>query len=314
MSDLTLAALRAAFEKSKPAACDTALLSFKGADGYDVYNCSAPFQWRGKTHLFGRVERREEAAESRSCLFVESSKDTFTLLEDSMHWQLEDPFVAAVDGAFLFGGTQVVKDMGKVVNDYCDLYRGASPERPVYFTTGADGTRFVRVVQMADRHIGVFAQTSGGVGIGFTKVAKLTDVNRASTAKVKPIAGLEGLAAVGVVNHPYLLSSGRIGCIAHHSDASSNEKGSGCSCATSFVYDPATNAASNFRVLATKECFIDCPSKACQPEGSVFPSGILVREGGKCDLYVGLGSTSEGRLMVDYPFEGHGRIVSNLSF
>lgn len=40
-----------------------------------------------------------------------------------------------------------------------------------------------------------------------------------------------------------------------------------------------------------------------------------MRKDGKCDLYSGVGDTREGRMVIDYPFEGHGDIVDqSLSF
>ena len=35
------------------------VLTFKGVDGYDVYNPSIPFELNGKTYIAGRVEKRD---------------------------------------------------------------------------------------------------------------------------------------------------------------------------------------------------------------------------------------------------------------
>ena len=57
-----------------------ALLTFDGVDGYDVYNCSIPFEWKGKRYLFGRVERREDFANSVTFLFEEVGKDHYAVV------------------------------------------------------------------------------------------------------------------------------------------------------------------------------------------------------------------------------------------
>jgi hypothetical protein len=42
----------------------------------------------------------------------------------------------------------------------------------------------------------------------------------------------------------------------------------------------------------------------------VFTSGIVIGPDGKTELYAGLGDCMEGRLVIDYPFEAEGPIVS----
>ena len=59
---------RQEFSRSKKI-YDKALLRFEGTQGWDVYNCSIPFEWKGKSYIFGRVERREDFANSTSWLF-----------------------------------------------------------------------------------------------------------------------------------------------------------------------------------------------------------------------------------------------------
>jgi hypothetical protein len=38
---------------------ESALLAFKGVEGFDVYNCSIPFSWGGRRYIFGRLERED---------------------------------------------------------------------------------------------------------------------------------------------------------------------------------------------------------------------------------------------------------------
>ena len=45
------------------------------------------------------------------------------------------------------------------------------------------------------------------------------------------------------------------------------------------------------------------------PITSAFTSGIVMREDGKADLYSGLGDAAQGRVVIDYPFAGYGKIV-----
>ena len=81
---------RKKFEETKKI-YESVKLKFNGADGYDVYNCSIPFTYKGERYIYGRVEKPDEWARSLSKLFKETAKDEFTLVPNSMIYQLEDP-------------------------------------------------------------------------------------------------------------------------------------------------------------------------------------------------------------------------------
>ena len=56
---MKLAEQREIFEKEKRI-YESCKVKFLGADGYDVYNPSIPFYWKGKRYIYGRIEKREE--------------------------------------------------------------------------------------------------------------------------------------------------------------------------------------------------------------------------------------------------------------
>nr|WOZ50629.1 AncB [synthetic construct] len=295
---------------------ESALLTFKGVDGYDVYNCSVPFKYNGKTHIFGRVEKREEWANSHVRLFEETGKDEFTLVPDSMTWQLEDPFVSNIHGEMIFGGTHVRKNGNRVLSYYCDFYRG-TPEDLSYFTTGPDYMKDIRLVELADGRIGVFSRpkTEAHAFIGFTVIDSLDELTAEVIEEAPPLNVLHA-GAWGGVNQAYLLSSGKVGCISHYSYNDKDENGEEISVYVnySFVLDPQTREVEDAKIIGTKGCYPDCPAKVPKLVDCAFSSGIVMREDGKCDLYSGLGDTHEGRITIDYPFEGYGTIVDNLHF
>ncbi|KAG5485053.1 hypothetical protein LSCM1_07134 [Leishmania martiniquensis] len=313
---MPLKRMRAAFEANKKI-YESSLLTFKGVEGYDVFNCSVPFMYEGKYHLFGRVEVREKWMDSRVRLFVETGKDEYTLVPNQLAYQLEDPFVAKVQDRMLFGGTHHIKSAGEVTGDYCDFYSGM-PHALTYYTTGPDLMEGIRFVQLINGTIGIFSchKTESSCMIGFTTVDSLDEIKREVIADAQPINQEPFLDAWGSVNQAYLLSSGSVGCICHHGylDKDSNGEPLSVSCITSFVYDPKTNNTHDFRLLGTKGCFPDCPPKAPRTADCAFASGIIMRDDGKCDLYSGLGDTHEGRITIDDPFQGHGTIVNTLSF
>ncbi|KPI86930.1 hypothetical protein ABL78_3976 [Leptomonas seymouri] len=308
--------VRIAFDKNK-VVYDSALLTFKGVEDFDVYNCSVPFQYENRCHIFGRIERREKRGGSRVRLFVETGKDEFTLVPNQLTYLLEDPFVSRVSNQMLFGGTQVIKDVGEVTDCFCDFYRG-TPQELSYFTTGPDRMKSIRAVQLSDGSIGLFSCHNMGHAclIGFATVNALHEITRDVIASAPPVNHKPFLDAWGGVNQPYLLSSGKVGCISHHGYLDKDEQGNTINvcCITSFVYEPSTNKCYDFKILGTKNCFPPCPAKTPGVADCAFASGIVMRKDGKCDLYSGLGDTHEGRITIDYPFEGHGKIVDDLAF
>jgi len=295
---------------------ESALLTFKGVDGYDVYNCSVPFRYKGKVHIYGRVEKREEWANSHVRLFVETGKDEFTVIPGGMTWMLEDPFVSKIKGEVFFGGTRIRKTSGKVFNYYCDFFRGGVEDN-LYFATGPDNMKDVRVLELSDGRLGVFSRPKTDVYscIGFTIINDLSELTQRVINEAEPLNVLH-TGAWGGVNQAYLLSSGKIGCIAHYSYNGKDEKDRPISVYLnySFVFHPSTCEAELERIIGTRSCYPSYAVKAERLTDCAFSSGIVMRDDGKCDLYSGLGDTCQGRITIDSPFEGCGEIVDDLKF
>lgn len=101
---MTVKEKKALFEKNRKI-YDSALLTFTGAEGFDVYNCSLPFAGTdGKRYLYGRVEDPKEWTNSMVWLFEETGKDTYRRVTDSITYQLEDPFLQRIHGELILGG------------------------------------------------------------------------------------------------------------------------------------------------------------------------------------------------------------------
>ncbi len=312
--------LKETFEKDKRI-YDSALLTFHGADGLDVYNCSIPFTGTdGRRYMYGRVEDPQEWANSFVRLFVETGKDDFTVVPNSMIYQLEDPYIQKIGEEWVLGGTHVRKSKGKVDTYYGYFFRG-TPEKMTYFTTGPDYMKDIRLVQLADGKIGVFSRPRGGTYaggaksmIGFTVIEKLDDLDAKVVEEAPYIEGLFDEGEWGGVNQAYLLSSGKIGVIGHmsYSDCTSDGVKLSVYINASFVYCPETHSAEHFKVIGTKSCYPDCPPKRPHLADCVFTGGIVMRTDGKADLYSGVGDAFEGRITIDYPFEGCGEILQTL--
>ncbi|WP_274364371.1 MTP-1 family protein [Paenibacillus thermotolerans] len=296
-------------------------LTYYGVEGFDVYNPSIPFEWKGKTYMFGRVEHRDEWARSWVRLFENTGKDEWTLVPDSMIYQLEDPYIQIIGDTLVLGGTHVRYKQGKLDTFYGYFYRGTDIHNMYYFTTGPDYMKDIRLVELADGRIGVFSRPRneevrkayGSESIvGFAIIDHLDDLTAEVIENAPYIPGLFDNDEWGGCNQAYLLDSGLIGVIGHKSYKETDDGGQEILCYMnfSFVFDPEQHEAKDVKIIGTRPCYPDGPAKKPDLVDCAFTAGIVMRDDGKAELYSGIGDCETGRIAIDYPFEGYGNIVS----
>ncbi len=287
-------------------------LTFHGVDGWTVYNCSIPFTWKGKEYIYGRIEKLEHWTRSIMRLFEKTGEDDYTLVPDTMIYQLEDPFIAMIQGEFVLGGTHVRKRMGELDTYYGYFYRGTDLEDLDYFTTGPDYMKDIRLVDMKNGKIGVFSRPrneeieklyGSRSLIGFTTIHSLDELSDEVILNAKPIAGLFANGEWGGCNQVYLLKNGKLGVIAHQSFLKETESGElQVYVNTAFEFDPETFEVTDNKIIGTRSCYPAGTVKRASLVDCTFTSGIVMREDGKVDLYAGISDAEEGRIVIDYPF------------
>lgn len=292
---------------------ESVILTFLGAEGFDVYNCSIPFTWEGKEYIYGRVEKREEWARSLVRLFEKTGKDEYSLVKDQMIYQMEDPYISMIQGEMVLGGTHVRKRSGQIDTYYGYFYRGTDLLDLVYFTTGPDYMKDIRLVELADGKIGVFSRPrnkeikkkyESDALIGFTVIDTLEDLTDEVILNAVPIDGIFDKDEWGGCNQAYLLENGNIGVIGHQSFRQPVENSEDLSVYVniSFEFNPGTFEVKNKKIIGTRSCYPAGPSKVPSLVDCTFTSGIIMREDGRADLYGGIGDTMEGRITIEYPF------------
>lgn len=310
---------RAHFEKTRTI-YERAKLTFHGVEGYDVYNCSIPFEWKGTSHIYGRVERRAEWARSLVRLFHNTGKDDWTLVPNSMPYQLEDPYITKIGKELILGGTHVRYKSGKVDTYYGYFYRGTDLNDLYYFTTGPHHMKDIRLVQLADGRIGVFSRPRNEEimkrfgcesQIGFAVIDSLEGLTGEVVEQAPYIPGLFADGEWGGCNQAYLLESGLIGVIGHKSYNDPRPGGNvSVYLNIAFVFDPVKHRVLDVKIIATRPCYPDGPAKKPNLIDCAFTSGIVMRPDDKVDLYSGIGDTEEGRVVIDYPFADYGRLMN----
>lgn len=300
---------------------ESVILKFYGVEGFTVYNCSIPFKYRGDTYIYGRVEKFEEWMRSWIRLFKQTGIDEYTLANDSMVYQLEDPYIAIINDMLVMGGTHIKLNCGELDNFFGYFYKGTNLENMYYFTSGPDKMKDIRFVQLDDK-IGVFSRPRGkhvekkygsGSVMGFDIVDSLDELTSQVIENAPAISNMFAKDEWGGCNQAYQLDSGMIGIIGHKSYNYIDEDNIKQLCYTnvSFVMNPNTRTILDERIIAVRSSFKDAPAKKPNLKDCAFASGIVMRDDGKVDLYSGIGDCEEGRIIIDYPFEGYGKIINH---
>lgn len=295
---------------------ESAKLVFCGVEGFDVYNPSIPFEWNGRRYIYGRVEKRHEWARSWVRLFEESGPDEWTAVPNTMIYQLEDPYISVINKQLVLGGTHVRNKQGRLDTFYGYFYKGRDLHDLYYFTTGPDYMKDIRLVELRDGRIGVFSrprseevrkQFGSESLVGFTVIDSLDDLSPEAIENAPYIRGLFSKDEWGGCNQAYLLESGKVGVIGHicyaQGDTSTYMN-------MAFVLDPQTNHFSDLKIIGTRPCYPDGPAKKPHLTDCAFTAGIEMRTDGKVNLYSGIGDTEAARIVIDYPFEKEGAIVT----
>jgi len=297
---------------------ESALLTFTGVEGYDVYNCSVPFEYEGQTYLFGRVERRADWARSHVRLFRQVARDNFAAVEGSMIYPLEDPYISNIGGQWVMGGTHVVRSSRQIARLYAYFYEGKDPHNLNYFTTGPENMKDIRLVELDDG-IGVFSRPRGEQVlkqhgsesvVGYATIIDLSELTADIIENAEVIGNMFAPYEWGGCNQCYALDSGLIGIIGHKCYPKESEDGLTLSVYTnvSFVFDPKAHRVIDEKIIATRASYPNAPAKKPGLVDCAFTSGISARPDGRFDLYSGLGDTFQGRVVIDDPFEGFGKL------
>ncbi len=278
---------------------------FKGVEGYDVYNPTAPFEYGGKRMICARVEKRDSEV-SQAVFFEEIQKDVYQAAEGWERYPLQDPSITKVLGHYILGGTEVFPhpENPRCMCWHTVFYYGTDLQRLERLAQGPDGMKDVRLVELADGRIGIFTRPQGEKGgrgkIGFTIVHDFAEVT-AGVMDDAPLLNLFGEEEWGGVNEAHPLSDGRVGVLGHIACFEPQEVRHYYPMA--FVYDPRTGVYTPPRILAERSEFLPGPSKRPDLEDVLF-SGGLVRGEGSAVLYVGVSDCEVQYMVVPDPFYG----------
>nr|WOZ50631.1 AncX [synthetic construct] len=277
-------------------------LKFTGVDGRDVYNITAPFLYEGKQLILGRVEKRD--SEFSEVVFFEKTDGVWTRREDAKTFNLQDPFFTFINGELIFGGVEVFYNPNGAVTWYTVFYRGKDINDLKPFATGPQGMKDIRLVELPDGRIGVFTRPQGEKGgrgkIGFTIINSLDDLTPETIENAPLLPDQFVDEEWGGANEAHLLDNGTIGVLGHI--AYFDEDGNRHYYAMCFALDPETQEATPMKIIAVRSNFPEGPAKRPDLADVVFSGGLVRKEDGTAELYVGVSDAEAHRITIPDPF------------
>ena len=291
-------------------------------DVLTVYN-PAPVVIDGQTYLWARVEPRTTEKHSVVRLFKEGKKDNWEVVDGApIFKRLQDPFYCGmIDDYHILGGVQVYDlprtlDLGYRTVFY--RYRKSftelvNPDGKIRnpFVVGPEKMKGIRLIQRANGRIGVTVRPQGQFGgrgrIGYFEIESLDTLEStlADYDRQQDVKTLNGSLFVneewGGANQLFILPDGKIGVLGHIAGFAQKSSKKNYYPMT-FIFDPQTKLVSNVQIIATAEQFPPVMVKKSDL-GSICYSGGLVRlDNGNAWLYVGVGDSKAGRILIKDPF------------
>jgi hypothetical protein len=287
-------------------------LVFSGVGGRDVYNITAPFIDEGQEVIVGRVEER--LSEFSQVFFFSQTNQIWTPREHTHTYNLQDPFITRIKGELVFGGVEVITaqdDPTKIISWVTQFYRGTNIDALCHFASGPGTMKDIRLIELADGHIGVFTRPQGIKGgrgqIGFTIIPSLDELNEETFLGADILHDQFVPAEWGGANEAHLLKNGCIGVLGHI--ACFDEKNNKHYYSMVFVINPETCEKSPVKIIAVRNNFPAGPEKRPDLEDVIFSGGLIRKGNGRAELSVGVSDAEAYRIEIPDPFVEYETIV-----
>lgn len=285
---------------------DSSKIHFSGVDsGKDVYNITAPFVSGGKRYIGGRVESRD--SEQSQVFFFEQSGDAWAADARIKPLNLQDPFIAHINGVLVVGGVEIFDDEENPgqLNYRTIFYKGSDLSQLERFAKGPDRMKDIRLGQLSDGRILVMTRPQGTIGgrgkVGYIIIKSLEELDTEHINRATILENQFVPEEWGGCNELHMLANGKIGILSHI--AKYDEDGNRHYYASCFCFNPETGDYSPMKLIAVRANFADGPSKRPDLADVIFSGGLVRLENGKAQLYCGAGDAEGHTITIDDPFK-----------
>ena len=278
-------------------------LVFSGFPGHDVYNVTAPFEWKERSVIAGRVERRSEEL-SEIVLFSETDGEWRPIEGAPTFPGLQDPCVTMMDGKVILGGVRFPVTIGEDRKAWqMEFYREGLNGGFDKVLTGPPKMKDIRFLQLPDGRILVLTRPQGERGgrgrIGFCVVDSLIQARWETIENALLLDHCPEEQWVGA-NEAHLLTKNKIGVLGHLAEF--REDGSRRYRSMVFCIDLETGQSTETEIIAERSDFPPGESKRPDLQDVIFSGGLLRLGHGRARLFAGLSDAEAGSLDLPDPF------------
>jgi hypothetical protein len=280
-------------------------IRFEGIGNRDVYNITATFIDRGELIIAGRVEDRE--TEFSQVVFFRQDGNVWVPHPDYSPYAMQDPFFTWIKGELVLGGVRVIADPlhpNNIVAWVTEYYRGKDIASLELFLMGPYHMKDLRLIELANGEIGVITRPQGYKGgrgkIGYFKVGALEEITVKNIYNAPLFLDQFTDEEWGGANEPHLLTNGLVGVLGHI--ACYDATGSRHYQAITFAFHPDTMEKTPMKIIARRSNFPDGPYKHLDLVDVIFSGGLVRKNGGLADLYVGASDAEAYVIEIADPF------------
>lgn len=279
-------------------------LKFHGVDGYDVYNISAPFQFKGQTYLLGRVEKRDSEF-SKACFFEKKAEADYTLAQDAPVFEMQDPFFTWINGQLVVGGVEVSeKADGSGLEWRTVFYEIHSFVDYARFFEGPIGMKDLRIAQLNDGRLLVLTRPQGEKGgrgkIGYAVIETLEELTVELVEQAPLLCNQFTDEEWGGANEIHILNEQCVGVLGHIACFDQEENRHYYAMTFELALDDFS--VTKAKIIAERKDFLPGASKRPDLEDVVF-SGGLVLMNESAELYAGISDAEAQKLRIENPFK-----------
>lgn len=277
---------------------DATKLKFQGVTGEDVYNISAPIDYKHERYILGRVEARD--SEDSHVRFFKQDGDVWTADSSMPTLHLQDPFFTVIGGEYVIGGVEIFPHPeGEGLSWRTVFYKGQELENLTRFFEGPDGMKDLRLIELQTGKVGIFTRPQGQKGgrgkIGYAEIDSLADITVSVIDEAPLLEDMFTEEEWGGGNEIHRNEDGTLLVLGHI--ACFDDAGDRHYYPMLFDFDPRTATWSNMRIVAERSSFPAGESKRPDLEDVVFAGGLIV-EDESYTLYAGLSDCEAGTLKL----------------
>jgi len=287
--------------RANPKIKATNQIQFLGVRGFDVYNISSKFVYKGESYIAGRVEKRDSEI-STVRFFKRIGNNIYEATREVLK-NLQDPFVEIIDGQLLVGGTEIYPDeTGKITSWRTVFYQGSSFSDLRKIIQAPLKMKDVRIAK--GEHYYMMSRPQGGAAkwgkIGFDIANALHHITTEFIENAPLIEDLFGDDCWGGANQIHFLKNGMIGVLGHVARMSVGDIRHYYG--MTFAIDPRTRKRTDMKIICERSDFAQGAAKRLDLIDVVFVGGIVRNSNATATLYTGLSDAEAHCAIIEDPF------------